>query len=157
MAITLTAAALAALLHGATVAAPPPAPGPLVAAQAEGIDFGDDGGEYPMDGECDDARFVGGGMAAALDTVNIGRDRTDCARLFEAGKICPVRTRAEASPGECASIDYGGDTSDWARDGECDDPRFTGPGTHEIGLPEDERADATDCRALCDAGEVWLK
>ena len=57
-------------------------------------------------------------------------------------------------------IDFGDDTSEWANDGECDDPRFTGPGAFAGGgallidvLP---MTDATDCRRLFERGEIRL-
>jgi hypothetical protein len=43
--------------------------------------------------------------------------------------------------------DFGRDTSTWANDGECDDPRFTGPGVAGVTVEADRMADATDCRA----------
>lgn len=51
------------------------------------IDFGDDSGRWADDGECDDPRFVGDGMADFLDDSNSYRDATDCRRLFENGLI----------------------------------------------------------------------
>lgn len=56
-----------------------------------------------------------------------------------------------------AGIDFGNDKSRWAKDGECDDPRFTGPGTDEILLEEDRGRDATDCRALFQQGRVTIR
>jgi hypothetical protein len=52
------------------------------------IDFGDDGGEYANDGECDDLRFTGSGMTAtALIEDDIMHDATDCKSAYEAGKL----------------------------------------------------------------------
>jgi hypothetical protein len=43
--------------------------------------------------------------------------------------------------------DFGDDTSEYARDGECDDKRFAGPGmTSTALLDSDVGHDATDCR-----------
>ena len=53
-------------------------------------------------------------------------------------------------------ISFGDDTSQWANDGECDDPRFEGPGMAPTSLEEDLLRDATDCRVLFERGEVWL-
>ena len=57
------------------------------------------------------------------------RDATDCRALFERGEVWI----AEAAPAVDASRNatrqdafFGDDTSDWANDGECDDPRFAG-------------------------------
>lgn len=127
-------------------------------AYADKVDFGNDSGEYPTDGECDDPRFTGEGMATAgLDQANIGKDASDCSKLYQADMIRLVRTKGESSIAECKTIDFGDDTSEWAKDAECDDPRFTGPGVDEILVPDDLMTDAQDCRALCESGEVWLK
>lgn len=49
--------------------------------------FGDDSGLWPNDGQCDDPRFSGRGMADRL--VNYSRlgDATDCNTLFNSGRI----------------------------------------------------------------------
>ncbi len=52
--------------------------------------------------------------------------------------------------------DFGADTSPWANDGECDDPRFTGPGMATTTVESDRMADATDCRSAFQAGTVQL-
>jgi hypothetical protein len=52
---------------------------------------------------------------------------------------------------------WGKNDSPWANDGDCDDPRFDGPGAHTTLLPSDARADANDCRALFNAGRVFLR
>lgn len=54
----------------------------------------------------------------------------------------------------CSAVNYGNDSSQWAFDNECDDPRFYGPGTDGILLSSDAFRDATDCRNLCFAGLV---
>ena len=51
------------------------------------IEFGDDSGEWANDGECHDPRFEGDGMSPALLGEDLGRDATDCRKLFEAGRI----------------------------------------------------------------------
>lgn len=54
-------------------------------------------------------------------------------------------------------VDFGTDSSPWANDGECDDPRFSGPGmTTTSLLDSDIRADASDCAAAWRAGELTL-
>lgn len=121
------------------------------------IQFGNDSGAHPNDGECDDPRFAGGGMASDLDARNIKGDATDCSRLYQAQRIRPQRTRDQWDTSMCRSIRYGNNSSEWARDNECDDPRFTGPGADDILLLEDLKADADDCRRLCYAGTVWPK
>ena len=64
---------------------------------AEPPDFGDDTSQWALDGECDDSRFRGSGMASFLSDENRGHDATDCRQLFESGLITlrdpgPVRT-----------------------------------------------------------------
>ena len=158
MTITLSVAGLLAALFGGANGYDARVDGsPVELASGETVNFGDDSGEFPNDGECDDPRFVGDGMATSTDTANIGRDASDCLHHFEIGNVRLARTKAESSVAECAAIDYGNDASEWARDGECDDPRFTGPGSHSIANIDDLRTDATDCRALCESGAVWLK
>lgn len=55
-----------------------------------------------------------------------------------------------------AQPDFGDDTSQWANDGECDDPRFEGEGAAETLLAEDRGHDAADCRMLFNAGRITL-
>lgn len=51
---------------------------------------------------------------------------------------------------------WGDDSSVYANDGDCDDPRFGGPGAYSVNLAEDAMRDATDCRALYEADRVQL-
>ncbi len=115
--------------------------------------FGDDSSEWALDGECDDPRFVGDGMAEVLLGEDRFGDATDCRTLFEAGYI-RLRGGDESVPG---AVDFGTDTSDWIFDGECDDPRFIGDGMAEVLLEEDRLADATDCRALYESGNIRMR
>jgi hypothetical protein len=110
----------------------------------DGIDFGDDFGGYAGDGECDDTRFSGPGMASAdsFSADNIGHDATDCFALYNDGRI--VLQTLQIIDG----IDFGDNSSDWADDGECDDPRFIGEGMASSQLEEDALRDAADCRSL---------
>jgi hypothetical protein len=119
------------------------------------IDFGDDTSEWANDGECDDMRFTGEGMAAELEDIDVAHDATDCRSLFEAGSI----TLAESDSGDAAdvsAVDFGDDSSDWANDGECDDPRFTGAGMAAELEDIDIARDATDCQAAFEAGTISL-
>lgn len=137
------------LAEGAEVAGDPP-----VGPTAE-IDFGDDSSEWSKDGECDDLRFTGTGMAAELEDVDVGRDATDCRTLFEAGSI----TLAAADSGDAAdssAIDFGDDSSTWSKDGECDDPRFAGSAMATELEDADIGRDATDCRTAYEAGTITL-
>ena len=54
-------------------------------------------------------------------------------------------------------VDFGDDSSQWANDGECDDPRFEGAGSAAELVDDDILKDATDCRAAFTAGTVTLK
>ena len=53
-------------------------------------------------------------------------------------------------------IDFGDDSGNYPNDGECDDPRFEGPGAYTSPLKKDVLRDASDCLALFDSGQVWL-
>ena len=133
-----------------------PDAGTEVAASTNGgarIDFGDDSGKWANDGECDDPDFAGPGMTAKPAVDGRLRDATDCRAAFELGTIWLGASRAE----QTVSFDYGGDTSQWANDGECDDPRFTGAGTDKKLLEDDMMADASDCRALEADGQVTIR
>lgn len=55
-----------------------------------------------------------------------------------------------------SDIDFGDDLSQWANDGECDDPRFSGGGVASTLLDGDRYHDASDCSALYAAGSVQL-
>jgi hypothetical protein len=112
-------------------------------------DFGDDASEWARDGECDDPRFEGDGSAETLLDEDNGHDATDCRSLFQAGRI--------ALRGAASAIDFGDDSSEWARDGECDDPRFAGDGSAATLLEADAYHDATDCRTLLSQGRVSLR
>ena len=61
------------------------------------------------------------------------------------------RSTAAATP------DFGDDNGKYAKDGECDDKRFSGPGmTDTLLLDEDVSHDATDCRAAFNQGRLTL-
>lgn len=129
-------------------------------AFAQEISFGDDSGEYAFNGECDDPRFTGPGMT---QTVLLSSDRfadaTDCRTAFEAGRLTlhPHEFPGTGDPVDAAGIDFGDDSGEYVRDGECDDPRFTGPGMTGTPLIEDDvRADATDCSAAWLAGALEI-
>jgi hypothetical protein len=129
-------------------------------AQTGDVDFGDDTSEWANDGECDDPRFTGTGMAGELEDADIGKDATDCRTLFEAGSISLAESEAPTpgTPTVAAEteIDFGDDTSEWANDGECDDPRFAGTGMASELEDADIGKDATDCRTLFEDGSISL-
>lgn len=115
------------------------------------IHWGDDSGEYAKDGECDDARFVGSAMAESLVTDSIAKDASDCKTAYADEKISSNLLFLGPSNGN--AINFGDDASDFARNGECDDVRFTGDYASEmIYLVEDIGHDATDCKIALEAG-----
>jgi hypothetical protein len=112
-------------------------------------DFGDDTSQWANDGECDDPRFEGAGAAETLLAEDRGHDAADCRMLFNAGRI--------TLRGAGVEIDYGDDRSEWAHDGECDDPRFEGNGMAATLLDADAYHDATDCRKLVAEGRIAFR
>ena len=121
------------------------------AVLAASIDFGDNSSEWSYDGECDDPRFAGRGMAEVLLDEDLGRDAADCKSLYDQGLIYLLKGSSRAG------IDFGDNSSEWSYDGECDDPRFGGRGMAEVLLDEDLGRDAADCRALYQAGSIYLR
>lgn len=121
-----------------------------------GVEFGDDRSQWSNDGDCDDPRFAGNGMADVLLDEDLYADATDCRSLFEAGRI-RLRDAQGASTVSAEEVDFGDDSGEWTHDGECDDPRFVGDGMANILLDEDRLADATDCRTLFTAGRITLR
>ncbi|WP_196260176.1 hypothetical protein [Pelagibacterium limicola] len=120
------------------------------------LDFGDDSGDYTHSGVCDDPRFEGTGSASVLLFADRMADATDCETLYRAGEITFAGVRGDPAVAGVNEIDFGDDTSDYANNDKCDDPRFDGPGTDSVLLHGDRGHDASDCRALFLSGEVWL-
>ena len=137
-----------------TTPVPAAVAGPRAVGDAEtpalpfSIEFGDDTSDWARDGECDDPRFEGDGMASSVNFQNRRRDAADCRRLYDEGR---VRLCVDLHSG---TIDFGDDASGWAQDGECDDPRFEGEGMDDLPLGGDRGHDATDCRRLYDEGRI---
>jgi hypothetical protein len=128
-----------------TAGAPNATPAPTQpGVNAQGVNFGDDNGQWSNDGECDDPRFIGPGMTTTtLLDDDIRHDATDCRTAYEAGRL---------------SVNFGDDNGQWSNDGECDDPRFAGPGmTTTTLLDSDILHDATDCRTAFEAGQLVLQ
>ena len=115
---------------------------------ANEIIFGDDSSDWANDGECDDSRFEGPGMASYLTDSDRLSDATDCEALFNLGEVTLVVAN---------EIIFGDDSSNWANDGECDDPRFEGPGMASYLIDSDRLSDATDCQTLFIQGNISLK
>ncbi|MEM9502276.1 MAG: hypothetical protein AAF941_10595 [Pseudomonadota bacterium] len=59
---------------------------------------------------------------------------------------------------DIATVDFGSDGGNWTKDGECDDPRFVGPGMTDTALLADDILnDATDCHNAYEAGRIRFK
>jgi hypothetical protein len=127
------------------------------AAMHDGIDFGDDSGSYPQDGECDDPRFEGPAMAAATEAGNEARDATDCAAAYADGRISLIGGDTATAAAIVDGIDFGDDSGAYPQDGECDDPRFEGPAMAASTDPANSSGDATDCAAAYADGRIALK
>jgi len=143
----------------------PTSPGPIAtpAPIASGFNFGNDSGGFPFDGECDDPRFVGNGVAAdsILNSSNQMRDATDCRNMFNAG-LATLRPgggngfpRAAPAP----SINFGNDNGPFPFDGECDDPRFVGSNVAADSNIDSANMfrDATDCRNAFNSRSATLR
>ena len=130
------------------------------AAQGAYPDFGDDGSKWANDGECDDKRFEGSGMTTTplLDS-DIGHDATDCRVAYEQGRLTFREDKtADFSEVDTSHIQWGDDDGSFAKDGECDDMRFEGPGMTSTRLLEsDVKHDATDCRVAYQQGRLSLR
>lgn len=113
-------------------------------------DYGDDTSQYANDGECDDMRFVGPGMEGmTLLNEDVLHDASDCKQMVLEGSIWYFGDDA---------LDFGDDSGEWSRDGECDDPRFEGPGmTTTPLLADDIKKDASDCRRAYENGDLWMR
>ncbi len=76
---------------------------------------------------------------------------------FEGGDRSPLSENETAQRPDVSTINFGEDSGDFTNDDECDDPRFKGPGMTSTPLmEEDELADASDCRAAYERGELAL-
>ena len=115
------------------------------------ITFGDDRGAWAYDGECDDPRFEGEDMATTPRAQNVLHDATDCYRALRDESIMLHENI------DIDGIDFGTDLSQWAYDGECDDPRFEGEGMANSLLKDDRGRDATDCRRAYKSKKIVLK
>ena len=141
-------------------------PGAAQPAAAAAPDFGDDGGKYAKDGECDDMRFEGAGMTATpLLDEDIKHDATDCRAAFNQGRltfksdnVSQAALASSVDTGQVSRIQWGDDNGSFANDGECDDKRFDGAGmTTTPLLDSDIKHDATDCRVAFQQGRLALR
>lgn len=124
---------------------------------AQDINFGNNDGEWANDGECDDRRFFGAGMASTVTWDYVGQDAADCQALFDAGAVQLWDMAASVAATTCQAIDFGDDSGDYPQDGECDDRRFEGLAVAHVLLPDYVRRDASDCSQLCAYGVIGLR
>ncbi len=117
------------------------------------LELGNDTGEFAKDGECDDIRFTGKGMSVILLTDSIGKDASDCGAALKAERVSVDPMHAK--PSDASPINFGDDTSRFAKDGQCDDIRFAGSDAAEmVFIAEDVGHDASDCKAAFETGAV---
>ncbi len=133
--------------------AAPVGPGMIV----DGIAFGSDAGEYPNDGECDDRRFFGSGMANGLSWTNVGMDATDCSALYQSGQIKRWEMGASLAATQCSAVAFGDDSGPYPNDSECDDLRFEGPAVALSLNPDNIGKDASDCSRQCTFGTLGMR
>ena len=145
--------------------------GPAAFAQAtDEMNFGDDASPFANDGECDDPRFIGEGAAMEpLYSTDMWHDATDCSAAFAAGTVrlrtpedIPEPYQGEEYEREVFEVlplpdgfDYGDNSSVWAYDNECDDPRFDYGWGSDFD-PTHMGRDAADCQTEYEAGFVKL-
>ena len=141
----------------ATPATPQPVATEAGSAAPGQVQFGDDSSEWANDGECDDRRFTGQGMATSMDWRSVGRDASDCRALYDAGSIRLWNPLEAQAATQCAAIDFGDNTSQFADDGECDDPRFEGLAQSTVVNLSESGHDSNDCVQLCAYGAVSLR
>ena len=137
-----------------------------IPAFADTPNFGDDSSRFAKDGECDDMRFEGAGMSdTLLIDSDIFHDATDCRAAFNQGRLRYLGGHRNGTPAVASStarssshIQWGNDVGKYAKDGECDDKRFTGAGmTTTPLLDSDIQHDATDCRTAFEQGRLELR
>lgn len=125
------------------------------------FDYGTDSSDWANDGQCDDRRFTGPGMAKKLNSEDEGADASDCRALEEAGEVSikPVfqPDYVLGAPYDSSAINFGDNSSPYSDDGQCDDPRFDGPGVASTLLDSDREADANDCKSAFEMGRITLR
>ena len=136
-------------------------------ASAQSFSFGDNDSEYAHDGECDDPRFAGPGMANSPSYADIAHDAADCSDLYYDDLVYFYQD-LELFEDETSNNDddfydveesdeFGNNTSGYAHDGECDDPRFYGSGMASVLSDNDIANDAADCRQQYIQGNIYWK
>ena len=131
----------------------------------DGINFGNDRSLWAFDFECDDARFEATDahpddaevrMTQVISANYIGKDATDCRGGYDQNSLRFTVIQ------ELDGIKFGTNSSVFAYNGECDDPRFEdAPGgvAHMASyLAQDDRgADAIDCYRAYRDGDIRLR
>ena len=121
------------------------------------INFGDDSSRYARNGECDDKRFSGAAMASILIDSDTNHDATDCRTAYTQGRATWNGGRTTTSSRDASHIVWGDDSSRWARNGECDDKRFSGAAMASILIDSDIKHDAQDCRRAYEQSRLDLR
>ncbi len=98
--------------------------------------------------------LTGGSEPEAADTAESG-DAADAAEAPAADAAAGGKPAAGAAPA-AAALDMGDNTSSYANDGECDDPRFAGNAMADGLLVINIGSDAADCQSAFDAGTIAL-
>lgn len=99
--------------------------------------------------------------SSVLVDEDILHDATDCRTAFMAGDLT-LRADADSDtalnyPIVFDGIEFGLDDSFFAKDGECDDPRFDGEGMTNVFLPSGNiKSDATDCLEAYRSDQIKL-
>lgn len=122
----------------------------------DAIDYGDDTSTWANDGECDDPRFEGEGMASGLERVNLLKDATDCRTLLEEGKISFSNTQYDPNAQVVNGTDLGDNSYEFANDDQCDDARFIGAGMAVSPSRDAIMRDRDDCSYGFQLGELTL-
>lgn len=130
--------------------------GPSYAQSPNEINFGDDTSTWANDGECDDPRFEGEGMAASTNREDRLRDATDCRTLLEDGKITFSKTQYDPEMTVFEGVQLGDDSGRYPNDGECDDPRFVGFGMSQSPDHPEIEKDRSDCSYGLQLGELSI-
>lgn len=123
-----------------------------------GTNLGDNSWLWAHDDECDDARFIGEGMASTPSLEAMARDRHDCSYGLQLGALTLAETLPEPVEAEYDGIDFGHDKGGYPHDDECDDPRFDGP-DFAIGARDSANigGDRADCLAAYKEGHITFK
>ena len=119
--------------------------------QFPALDFGADFDEsWSRDGKCDDPRFEGPGTPTKILGQRMFRDAFDC---YAAYMNQTVKVRRHIG-----DIDFGLDEDPIKNiNGECDDPRFEGPGMSDFVTSASTGQDASDCLRAYVLGRIVLR